>query len=208
MAKVADNSLVMDIADNEILQKALDVKDLHTKLGAMETDLTNKKAELVSKVKELWDTDAKSQRYIKNYKAETSLGIVQVESKVTTAKGIMESTFEPILKDIFGDHTDTLFEKEVVLDEVTDKRQVLMALLGPGINLNDIEISFKNPSLMEQIEKVGALTTKKVIAPKAKFLDLLSSIPDSITIRAEGFLKTYLDNAMSFVVVCGNRGKK
>ncbi len=89
-----------------------------------------------------------------------------------------------------------------------DKRQVLMALLGPGINLNDIEITFKNPSLMEEIEKVGALTTKKVIVPKSKFLDLLDSIPAAVRVRAEWFLKKYLENAQSFVVVCGNRGKK
>lgn len=207
MAKVAEN-LVSVIEDVSIIQLATEAKRLHTEHGELETKLTNKKNELVTKVKELWEVDVQGLTYPKNYKAETSLGIVQVEAKIASAKGTMEGTFEPTLQAIFGAFSDTLFEKEAVLNEVVDKRQVLMALLGPGINLNDIEITFKNPSLMKELEKVGCLTTKEVIVPRTKFLDLLNSLPGDILTKAEGFLKKYLESAQSFVVVCGNKGKK
>ncbi len=207
MAKVAEN-LVTNIEDTEVLQIATTVKSLHTELGELENRFASSKADLVSKVKCLWQVETNDGDYPKNYKAETSLGIVQVEAKISSAKGTMEVAMRPTLEALFGTHTDSLFEEETVLNEVMDKRQVLMALLGPGINLNDIEITFKNPSLMEEIEKVGALTTKKVIVPKSKFLDLLDSIPAAVRVRAEWFLKKYLENAQSFVVVCGNRGKK
>lgn len=207
MAKGAEN-LVESIEDIAIIEVATTVKSLHTELSELETKLAASKADLVSKVKDLWQVNTLGGDYPKNYKAETSLGIVQVEAKISSSKGTMEIAMKPTLQSLFETHTESLFEEETVLNEVVDKRRVLMALLGPGINLNDIEITFKNPALMEEIEKVGALTTKKVIAPKPKFLDLLDSIPGTMRINAEWFLKKYLENAQSFVVVCGNRGKK
>lgn len=208
MAKVAETNLVVDITDNDIIQTAMEVKSLHTDLGELETKLSEKKEKLVGQVKSLWLGDVESQTYQKNYKAVTSLGIVQVEAKIASAKGVMDGSFGPTLQAIFGDYKDILFEKETVLAEVIDKRQVLMALLGPGINLNDIEITFKNHSLMKEIEKVGCLTTKEVFVPKSKFLESVNTIPTEILARAEEFLKKFMDNVMSLVVVCGNRGKK
>jgi len=208
MAKTAENILVVDITNNIIIQNATVVKQLHTDLGELETTLTNKKADLVNSIVEMWEAGILEGFYPKNYKADTSLGIVQIEAKVATAKGTMDISMEPVLQATFGDFTDSLFQKDTVLDEVVDKRKVLEALLKPGINLNDIEISFKNPELLKEIEKTKALTTKEVIIPKAKFLDLLNDVPVDIRKKAADFLKKFLDNAQSFVVVCGNRGKK
>jgi TusA-related sulfurtransferase len=213
MAKATVNeTLIVNITDSDTLIMAKAVKELHTKLGEVETEFSEGKDGLSTRVKAQWESETKETfLFPRNYKADTGLGIIQVEAKVITAKGVVEASYEKELDKMFGGNVDKLFEKSKVVDQVMDKRAILHTILtNPAVNLNDIEITIKSTSLMELIEKEskGALTTKEVILPKAGFLEALADLPEAMRKSTYGFVKAFLDKCMRFDVVCGNRGKK
>lgn len=208
-----NEALVVTIKNKNVIDTATKVKDLHTKVGETENQYSEAKEELVTQVKSIIDEETPTTHvFPRNFKAETEKGIVQVEAKVISGKGAMEVSVEKTLDTLFGPDADKLFEKTKTLDQVLDKKAILSAILkNPGVNLNDIEITIKNPGVLDLLEKEtkGAMTTKEVILPKVSgFLETWSELPEATRKKAFGFIKEYLGKCMRLDVVCGNRGKK